>query len=90
MIEDAIGSLPSVSDSPEFWGPIIEALAKSAQDTRDKRGSAACARVLVQLRAQQLGAMVEADKLDRLDTGRPTERVTFDFEPVKPLGAGRN
>lgn len=78
MLEAAIDHLPLVTDDPDFWAPILDALAAGARDSRDPRGRAACARVLATLRAQQLDAIQALDKLDRLDSGEPTERTAVD------------
>lgn len=85
-------SRSKVTREPEFWQPIIEQLSLIARTSCDRDATAA-AKVLAQLRAQDIGIVIHLDKNERLDAGKPTERVAvaFDFEDIQPIHqVGRN
>jgi hypothetical protein len=75
MLENALKYMPSVSDDPDFWAPIIDGLKVGAGcGATDPRGAARCVAVLERLRAQQIDILKHLDKHERLDDGKPTER----------------
>jgi len=83
MLQRAVDSCARITEDPELWGPIIQALEVGAQAVDDPRGAARCAQVLATIRSQNLDVLKHLDKNERLDDGAPTENVrlftaTFD------------